>query len=174
MLSPQFDIYEQVSKVVHGEVADIGCGTGFGTQLFARNATMVNGYELDETALKFAERTFANGKVKFYSGDITSLENPVVPFDFVTMIDVIEHIRDDLAAVRACWRILKDNGIFICSTPNRLSRYRKSEYHVREYSPDELKTLMGKAFKRVDLLDFCLQPMESDHFNPIIAMCYKE
>ena len=27
MLSPQFDIYETVSKVVHGDVADIGCGT---------------------------------------------------------------------------------------------------------------------------------------------------
>lgn len=170
MLSPQFDIYEQVAETVSGHVIDIGSGTGFGTHLFARNAKTVTGCEIDDTALKFSQRAFSNGKVSFHSFDITQ---PVTPADynFVTMIDVIEHIRDDLKAVENCRDLLGENGTFICSTPNRLSRYRKSDYHVREYSPDELKHLLDSVFKNVGLVDFQLQPLESEYTNPILAVC---
>jgi len=170
MLSPQFDIYEQVSKIVHGNVIDIGSGTGFGTHLFARNASAVIGCEIDETALRFSQKAFSNGKVSFHSLDITQ---PIAPasYDFVTMIDVIEHIKKDALAVKNCCDLLNENGTFIVSTPNRLSRYRKSEYHVREYSPDELKELLSSVFDNVDMVDFQLKPMESDYTNPILAIC---
>jgi trans-aconitate methyltransferase len=73
VLSPQFDIYEQVASKVYGYVADIGCGTGFGTHLLTRSAVQVHGFECDENALRFAERSFENGKVKFHAGDITAM-----------------------------------------------------------------------------------------------------
>ncbi|OEU68395.1 MAG: hypothetical protein BBJ57_02195 [Desulfobacterales bacterium PC51MH44] len=170
MLSPQFDIYEQVAKVVHGKVADIGCGTGFGTHLFARNAK-VDGYEIDETARDFAQRAFSNGKVRFFEGDIIEISKMGFRYDFVTMIDVIEHISNHVAAIKSCKRLLDKNGTFICSTPNRLSRYRKSKYHVREYSPVELLQLLESVFDEVSLVDFELKPSESDYTNPIVAIC---
>lgn len=170
MLSPQFDIYEQVAKIVHGNVLDIGSGTGFGTHLFARTAAKVVGCEIDETALKFSKKTFSNGKVSFHSFDITQ---PITPanYDFVTMIDVIEHIKKDSLAIQNCVDLLHKDGTFICSTPNRLSRYRKSNYHVREYSPGELKELLSGVFENVGMVDFQLQPMESEYTNPILAIC---
>jgi len=170
MLSPQFDIYEQVAKVVHGNVMDVGCGTGFGTHLLARRASHVTGCEIDEKALRFAERAFSNGKIAFYSFDVTQSMTPA-SYDFVTMIDVIEHIKEDKTAIKNCETLLNESGTFICSTPNRLSRYRKSAYHVREYSPDELKDLLSAVFTNVGLVDFQMQPMESDYTNPIIAVC---
>lgn len=173
MLSPQFDIYEQLSMMLFGYVADIGCGTGFGTQLFARNCKKVMGFDVDEKAVKFANRTFSNGKVNFYQADINDSIRGAAGMDFVVMIDVIEHIREDSAAVNACRDLLGKGGAFICSTPNRLSRYRKSEYHVREYSPTELKQLLIGSFETVDLMDFQLNPMESEYENPIVAICRK-
>lgn len=170
MLSPQFDIYEAVAKVVHGNVMDIGSGTGFGTHLLARNASKVVGCEIDKTALKFADKAFSNGNISFHSLDVTQPISPAA-YDYVTMIDVIEHIRNDLKAIQNCACLLHENGTFICSTPNRLSRYRKSAYHVREYSPDELRQLLSKVFKNVGLVDFQLQPMESEYTNPILAVC---
>ena len=53
MLSPQFDIYEQISYVVNGKVLDVGCGSGFGTHLFTRQAKSVKGIDLDEDAINF-------------------------------------------------------------------------------------------------------------------------
>lgn len=174
MLSPQFDIYEQVAGMVYGRVADVGSGTGFGTHLLSRNTERVRGYEMDEHARGFAQRAFSNGNIQFYELDITQPEEVSKVqgmANFVTMIDVIEHIEDDLGAIRNCKLLMMGDGKFICSTPNRLSRYRKSEYHVREYSPNELRNLMDLVFNEVDIVNFQLKPIESEYENPIIAIC---
>ena len=176
MLSPQFDIYEQVSKFLEDaiRVADIGSGTGFGTHLFTRNADQVRGYEIDNTAREFAQRAFSNGNLQFYNFDITDTHlvgSVRETCDYVTMIDVIEHIGEDVLAVSNCARLLMEGGKFICSTPNRLSRYRKSNYHVREYSPDELKSLLGLVFEDVKIVDYQLKPIETEYANPIIGIC---
>ena len=170
MLSPQFDIYEQVSKVVSGRVADIGSGTGFGTHLFSRNADYVIGYEMDHAAIKFATRAFSNGNIKFISANVCQ-KMPENEFNFVTMVDVIEHIEEDILAVSNCANMLVYGGKFICSTPNRLSRYRKSDYHAREYSPDELKNLLELVFETVKIVDHQLNPIETEYSNPIIGIC---
>ena len=170
VLSPQFDIYENVAKTVHGAVADIGSGTGLGTHLLARNAKCVVGYEVDDAARSFADRTFSNENVMFLPGDITKM--PVrEKFDYITMIDVIEHIPDDYLALEQVKKMLFTDGTFILSTPNRLSRYRKSEYHAREYAPEELRTLLRSVFDNVEMMDFELKPLESEYMNPILAVC---
>jgi 2-polyprenyl-3-methyl-5-hydroxy-6-metoxy-1,4-benzoquinol methylase len=171
MLSPQFDIYEQVSKIVYGRVADIGSGTGFGTHLFARNSDEVYGYEVDTTARDFAQKAFSNGKIQFYKADIVKNRIEYSDFDFITMIDVIEHIKEDYQAIKNCSKLLKKDGKFICSTPNRLSRYRKGSLHVREYSPQELKDVLELVFRHVTLLNYELEPIQSEYENPIIGLC---
>lgn len=171
MLSPQFDIYEKIAGAISGRVVDIGCGTGFGTHLFTKNALNVTGIDVDPNAVKFAKRCFDNHKIKFFNMSVDDLIVIGNKFDFVTMIDVIEHVRDDDGMISKCKSLLCPTGILFVSTPNRLSRYRKSEYHVKEYSPDELRELLEKVFPVVDLLDYNLMPLESDHENPIIGMC---
>jgi len=76
-----------------------------------------------------------------------------------------------LKAVKWVQKMLTENGILICSTPNRLSRYRKSEDHVREYSPDELKELLGRVFKQVVIADYKLGETTALYENPIVAIC---
>ena len=172
MLSPQFDIYEQVAKKVFGKVIDVGCGTGFGTHILTRNADFVLGLDIEEAAIRFAKRSFSNCKIKFDDFDITaSYTYEPYPYDFIVMIDVIEHIENDSEAIRNCTKLLKNAGTFICSTPNRLSRYRKSEYHVREYSPNELRILMALVFNEVDIVNYHLKTIESEYENTIIAIC---
>jgi len=174
VLSPQFDIYVEASRRVRGKVADVGSGTGFGAHILTRNAKRVDGYEFDTDARDFAQTCFANGHITFFPGDIT---NPMFltllprKYNWVTMIDVIEHIQDDNAAVANVAGMLELGGAFICSTPNKLSRYRKSENHVREYSQDELKSLLKRCFKRVVICDYRLRISESEYDNPIVAVC---
>jgi len=172
VLSPQFDIYEQVSKIVRGSVADIGCGTGFGTHLLTCNAKAVTGYEIDEDALRFAERVFPLKSLMFSYGDLQKGIDDQ-EFDFVVMIDVIEHLKYDKRGLENAKNMLKPNGQLILSTPNRLSRYRKSENHVREYGPKELEGLLKKVFIDVSLRNHLLEPLASSYQNPILAVCRK-
>jgi len=169
VLSPQFDIYSQVSRVVSGKVADVGSGTGFGTHLLTINARSVHGFEVDADAIQFAKKVFPFKKLRFDFGDITK-EIPG-QFDFVIMIDVIEHIKHDRKALENAKKMLAKNGTLILSTPNRLSRYRKAETHYREYAPKEFEGILKRVFVSVDLKNYHLEPLASDYENPILAIC---
>lgn len=170
VLSPQFDIYEHLSTVVRGAVADIGSGTGFGTHLFTVNAQSVVGYEIDEDALRFAQRVFPVRRLAFRFGDILDGIQEG-PYDFITMIDVIEHIKYDQRALKNVKDMLKPTGQLILSTPNRLSRYRKSENHVKEYGSKELESLLNKVFANVSMRDHKMEPLASQYQNPLLAVC---
>jgi 2-polyprenyl-3-methyl-5-hydroxy-6-metoxy-1,4-benzoquinol methylase len=172
LLSPQFDIYCEVAKVVKGQVADIGFGTGFGAHLLTQNADTVFGYETDGQAVEFAQQVFPINGLSFRYGDI--IEGIEGHFDFVVMIDVLEHIKHDKQAIISAKSMLNPDGTLIISTPNRLSRYRKSKNHVREYAPKELEGILHRYFNIVELKDHKLQPLENEYENPIIAMCKNE
>ena len=172
VLSPQFDIYEQVAKLVRGRVADIGAGTGFGTHLFVNNASEVHGFDIDEGAIDFASRVFPYKKLHFGYGDIT--KGIGGKYDFVAAIDVLEHIRHDKRALENIKRMMASGGTFIMSTPNRLSRYRKSENHVREYAPKELEGVLKRVFVSVSLKNYRCEPQASQYENPIVAVCRNE
>jgi 2-polyprenyl-3-methyl-5-hydroxy-6-metoxy-1,4-benzoquinol methylase len=171
VLSPQFDIYEQIAKIVKGRVLDVGSGTGFGTHLLARHANEVHGLEIDPRAHQFSDRVFSNGNLLFNQGDITKLKKSKRRFDFITMIDVIEHISQDWIAVEKCAAILKPDGVFYCSTPNTMSRYRKSENHFREYSPSSLRNVLKPYFRHVSICDYSLRVANTNYINPMIAEC---
>jgi 2-polyprenyl-3-methyl-5-hydroxy-6-metoxy-1,4-benzoquinol methylase len=169
MLSPQFDIYEQAAKMVRGKVADIGSGTGFGTHILTQRAQEVHGFEVDEAALRFSQRVFPFKVLFFQYGDI--VKGIDSKFDYVTMIDVLEHIKEDKQALKNVKAMLLRGGTFICSTPNRASRYRKSGGHVREYTPKELESLLRRIFVSVSLRNYKMEALSNPYENPILAVC---
>lgn len=169
VLSPQFDIYREISRVVRDRVADIGFGTGFGTHLLNQRAKEVYGYEIDEDAINFAKAVFPFKKLYFEYGDIVEGINGT--FDCVIMIDVLEHIKKDMKALNNAKEMMADGGTFIMSTPNRLSRYRKGANHVREYAPKELEGKLKRVFANVSLQNYRLEPLASPYENPILAVC---
>jgi 2-polyprenyl-3-methyl-5-hydroxy-6-metoxy-1,4-benzoquinol methylase len=170
VLSPQFDLYEQVAKVVRGNVADVGFGTGFGAHLLTMNAQAVTGYELDECGIRFAQKVFPIPKLRFKYGDISKGIDEG-PYDFIVMIDIIEHIKHDKQALLNVKRMMAKNGSLILSTPNRLSRYRKADTHVREYAPKEFEGILKTAFVSVSLRTYTLEPLVSGYENPMVAVC---
>ena len=69
--------------------------------------------------------------------------------------EVLEHVADDSAVAEECYRILREGGVFVLSSPNASFpiRSKKSshteagpELHVRPgYSPFQLKDLLRQA-----------------------------
>lgn len=92
-------------------------------------------------------------------------------FDYIIMIDVIEHVKEERVALENVKKMLNTDGTFILSTPNRLSRYRKGENHVREYAPKELEGILKRHFVSVSLRNYRLELLASQYENPLIAVC---
>lgn len=169
ILSPQADIYKKLSSIVSGKIADVGCGLGFGSNLLFKSPNIVYGFDINY--LDFARWSFPN--IVFNNHNIVEKRLPTL-FNFIIMIDVIEHIEKDYKAINNCYNSLLNKGKLIFSTPNKLSRYRKSENHIREYSINDLKKLLNKSNFMLNyrILNYNLESA-SKYDNPLIAICEK-
>jgi 2-polyprenyl-3-methyl-5-hydroxy-6-metoxy-1,4-benzoquinol methylase len=108
-------------------VLDAGCGLGYGLDILATSAASVRGQDVDPQ--------LADGRI--IVEPLTSL--PTGSFDAVVAVDVIEHIRDDAAFMRELARIARTRVLL--TTPNWTAGRCTWPYHVREYTPAELRAL---------------------------------
>lgn len=70
------------------------------------------------------------------------------PTDLVTMLDVLEHIEDDVGALRAVRELLRPNGLLVLTVP--ALRWLWSDHdvvlhHKRRYHRDELIDVLQRA-----------------------------
>ncbi|WNH09620.1 class I SAM-dependent methyltransferase [Thalassobellus suaedae] len=115
------DRYKFASKYIKDKmVADIACGTGYGTRclLEAGKATKCIGIDIDKDAVSYAQR---NHNVKGSQFICSSAEN--VPLDnesvdVIVSFETLEHVHDENLFINEFFRLLKKDGILIISTPN--------------------------------------------------------
>lgn len=140
-------------------VIDCASGTGEGSFLFSKNAQKVIGVDISSDALREASNRFQGENLSFLPGSALDIPAPREYADVYVSLETIEHLEDDRAYLREAVRVLKDHGIFICSTPNRtvtnpgksLTEKPCNPFHVREYSTQEFIHLLQNHFKSVEL-----------------------
>ena len=70
----------------------------------------------------------------------------------VLNFQVLEHIEDEPPFLEALKRQLAPGGMVMITTPNRLQSFSENPCHVREYAPQELRSLLSKVFGQVEML----------------------
>lgn len=83
-------------------------------------------------------------------GDITYLPFRNKSFDLVTMLDVLEHIKDDEMAVSEVSRILKKKGLVIITVPHRMRYYTLQDKIIGHYRRYEIKSII-RLFQKYNL-----------------------
>lgn len=131
------------------EVLDAGCGEGFGTQLLAASASYVLGIDYSEEAVRKARQEFALPNLEFRRLDVFELPRLGRAFDLVCNFQVLEHLREPLPFLRAVGAALKPGGTLLLTTPNRLTSVSENPYHVKEYTEEELFSLLKEVFAEV-------------------------
>lgn len=128
----QLPWYEYAARnLVAGKtVLDVGCGLGLGLEILARTASEVTGQDLDARLARPNVRICQLEEIADKS------------FDLITCIDVIEHVEDDSNFVVQLGRIARER-IFV-STPNWAITRCQWPYHIREYTPRQLRDLLGQ------------------------------
>jgi SAM-dependent methyltransferase len=135
-------------------VLDAGCGCGYGTNLLAQSASKVIGIDVSKDAVNYCNSNYRKSNVDFLEMDCLNLKFPDQTFDVVVSFELIEHIHDHVSFVGGISRILKNNGIFIVSTPNKNDRSvisAKNKYHVAELAINDFKKLLTDHFGGVSL-----------------------
>lgn len=127
---------------------EIGTGSGYGIELVAPHARRF--VTIDKHRPQ--EELLARGDVTFLEAVVPPLPFRDASFDWVISFQVIEHIRDDRAFVAEIHRVLRPGGRFLVTTPNAPMSLTRNPWHVREYTPEELRRLLLGPFSEVEAL----------------------
>lgn len=134
-------------------VLDAGCGTG-GTFAALRDRWRVVGVDLSPAALRFCRQ---RGMDLAVVGDLVAPPLKGETFDAVVTCDVLEHIGDDRAAIRALFDVTRPGGVFVGTVPalQRLwSEHDEVLGHYRRYERGQLRSALEGAGWRIELLNY--------------------
>ncbi|GAB4543698.1 MAG: hypothetical protein Fur002_16230 [Anaerolineales bacterium] len=103
----------------YARVLDFGCGSGVMLPFLSEISREVCAYDVDLLPLRRVEKYIPLRKnVKIFDAAQTDLSSfPAASFDLITALDVLEHVQDLPAAVRALMKLLKPGGRLLVSGP---------------------------------------------------------
>lgn len=152
--------YRFAARFVKGKrVLDIACGEGYGAQaLLECGAAQVIGIDVSETACGLARQRYGLPIVR---GDAGAIPLSGKSVEVIVSFETLEHLPNPDRFILECRRTLTSDGILIISTPNRdvfqrvygsvFGETRQNPFHVIEFSPDDLLTLLRPAFNKIEL-----------------------
>lgn len=104
------------------KVLDVGCGGGILSESVARRGATVKGIDLSEAPLAVAKLHLAESELET-EYECISVEDLAArapgSYDVVTCMEMLEHVPDPEAIVRACATLVKPGGEVFFSTINR-------------------------------------------------------
>ena len=160
-------------------VLDVGCGGGYGTDILAKHVKKIVGLDVDEGTITEVSNKYKSENCIFKLYDGNNIPYDDKTFDVAVSFHVIEHVHDDINFISEIHRVLKEDGIFIVSTPNKTFRVRKNgklfnEFHIREYYPSELEEALKGKFSNVKLVgvfgDTEVQRIEMERLKVILSV----
>lgn len=123
----------------NASVLDIGCGSGFYTDILNRLGVRdYTGIDITDALFEKHKKSFPN--YKFIKKDFTT-EKHDGQYDLIIMIEVLEHIVNDdklSFAMENVKRCLKEGGVFIISSIWESGG--RHMFYVRKWTVDEIKT----------------------------------
>lgn len=137
---------------------DVGCGAGLLCEPLARLGAEVTGVDAAAANIETAA-LHAQGSglaIDYRQGELATLG--LGQFDFVTCLEVVEHVADKPAFLAELARHLAPDGLMVLSTPNRTPQSRlflvglaealgavpRGTHHWKDFvTPDELRALLS-------------------------------
>lgn len=149
-----------------GRGLDIGCGDGFFTESLSRfrQVKEVMGVDLAKSAIGLAKQR--HPEIKFGVASATQLPFRDDSFDFITGVELVEHVLDTEQLFKEFNRVLKKGGKLLITTTdfNFLKKlivavrfwdryFYPTNPHIRFYSQSSLKEILNEfGFK---VLKYC-------------------
>lgn len=138
-------VRQWIERVRRPQPTDLLLDCGAGTGLFAQEMErLCRVMVLDdhEEALRLLRQRFRPDQILSLAGDQVPL--PDASLEYVTALDVLEHVPDDVAVVRGFHRLLKPGGLAVVTVPASMALWSDWDvalHHFRRYSRPQLRAL---------------------------------
>ncbi len=124
---------------------EVGCGDGLNLECFSKLGMRGEGLDLSPDAVRLARAKNLPG-VTINQGDF--LETTKKDSGLILMLNVLEHVADDLAFFRQASSLLPAGGYLIIAIPANSKAFRfadRNAGHLRRYDRQELKSKLAEA-----------------------------
>lgn len=145
---------ERFLPFIGDRILEVGCGVG-GIMARLPGRSLVHGVDVEPEVLEIARERFAGrDECRFSLLDIASCGQMELTslaqsrFDTVICVNVLEHIRDDIAALQRMESLLARGGYLLLLVPAHLKlygAYDQLDGHFRRYSRDYLKIILRQT-----------------------------
>lgn len=135
-------------------ILEVGCGTGHNLAMLKKFGK-VEASELDASARALASKRLGDTVKAAKLPDLSMFERNA--YDLVALLDVLEHVPDDLASLRAIHRRLKPGGALLLTVPANpwmWSAHDAAHHHFRRYTRKQLEELFLRSGLEVQLLSY--------------------
>jgi SAM-dependent methyltransferase len=145
-------------------VMEIGCSSGFLIKDIVKSFPDVSVVGADVVKAPLYKLASDMPGVPLIRFDLLKCPLPDQSVDVLIMLNVLEHIEDDVGALRNAWKLLKPGGALVIEVPAGPSLYDAYDaelQHFRRYSAKELNRKLSAAGFRVHRkshLGFVLYP----------------
>ena len=148
--------YRFAERYVKGKkTIDLGSGAGYGTHSLSKFAENVLGVDSSEEAVAYAARRYNAPNLRYEVGDVTNLPYPDESFEAAVCFEVIEYLQRPEALVEEALRLLREDGVFVVSTPDKQTYSNDRNYvnphHAKEMYPLEFRELLERHFRHVQI-----------------------
>lgn len=146
------DLYH---KYCHpGLMLDVGCGTGAISKALKRFTKVVS-CDFSDESVKYSR--IRNPDIEVVRGDAQSMSFKSNKFDSIVSTDLVEHVKDDNAAIKEFHRVLKKDGKLILTVPAFQFLWAKDDVmlgHYRRYTKSQIRNLLERHGFNVNFLNY--------------------
>lgn len=140
---------------------EIGCADGELSSRIAKMGLAGDICDISEEAIKEAKKLIkerrVDKKLNVYNADLFAYKT-AMRYDLIVMLEVLEHIENDKAALSKVNSLLKSGGFFLISVPAKKTLWGASDVlagHFRRYDKEELKhKLEQSGFKILEIYSY--------------------
>jgi SAM-dependent methyltransferase len=150
-------IFDNIKNFIGQNVLEIGCGTGNITDYILEKSRNITGVEINHAFACTAIKKYKGNKsVKVLDGDFLKIKGIKKSYyDSAVSLNVLEHIKNDSAAVRKIYASLKSGGIMVNLVPAMHFAYGsldRSIGHFRRYERKDMEKLYTENGFKVEKL----------------------
>ena len=126
-------------------VLEVGCGTGHNLAMLGEFGKL-DACELDAIARGMASDRLGRPVLEARLPDLSMFK--AGSYDLIALLDVLEHVPDDLGSLKAIRGLLKPGGALVLTVPANKwmwSAHDVAHHHFRRYNKSELTRLFRQA-----------------------------
>jgi SAM-dependent methyltransferase len=145
-------VARETTLPVDARVLEIGCGTGHNLSMLGRFGE-IDAIEIDTYARDIATKRLGRPIINAPLPELTGVAEQ--HYDLIALLDVLEHVEDDRAALISIARRLRDDGRMLITVPQypfMWSGHDVASHHFRRYTKRSFRAVASEAGLKIDLL----------------------